>query len=126
MPGGSETILLVEDEETVRVLASRVLRGHGYTVIEAVNGLEALHIAREQPEQEIDLLLTDVVMPKMGGRILVEQLSSSYPNLKVLFISGYTERASIQSGSFELQAPLLQKPFSPATLANKVREILDS
>jgi len=126
LPGGVETILLVEDEGAIRQLASRILREHGYTVLEAENGEKALRLIETLPELDIHLLLTDVVMPLMGGKGLAEQLRTTRPNLKVLFISGYTDNTVIHNGILEMGAAFLQKPFTLATLTRKVREVLDS
>ena len=117
---------MVEDEASVRNLAARTLRGRGYTVLEAANGEKALRLVEAQPGLEIHLLLTDVVMPLLGGKGLAEQLSATRPDLKVLFISGYTDNTIAHHGVLEASIALLQKPFSPAALIRKVREVLDS
>jgi signal transduction histidine kinase len=121
---GNETILLAEDEPSVRGLAARVLRNQGYKVLEAVDGGEALQIAGRHKER-IDLLLTDVVMPQMGGKELYDQLKPLRPHIKVLFTSGYTENAIVHQGELAFGVAFLQKPFSPIFLTHKVREILD-
>lgn len=121
---GTETILLVEDESMVRALAARVLRAQGYRVLEAANGYEALQLAREYTES-IQLLLTDVVMPRMGGKALAEQLRAFLPTIKVLFTSGYAHDTIVDRGGLEPGVELIQKPFSPAQLAQKVRAVLD-
>ena len=121
---GNETVLLVEDEPSVRGLAARVLRKQGYNVLEAVNGGEALQIA-ETYSGRIDLLLTDVVMPQIGGKELYDQLKPLRADLKVLFTSGYTETAIVQQGNLPPGVAFLQKPFSPIFLTHKVRELLD-
>ena len=120
---GSETVLLVEDEDSVRNLTRRVLRKHGYTVIEAAGGKQALEICREYPG-EIHLLLTDVIMPRMGGKELSEELIRRYPDMKVLFVSGYTENAILNHGVLKEGINFLQKPFSPVVILKKVREVL--
>jgi PAS domain S-box-containing protein len=125
-PNGSETILLAEDELAVRTLASRVLRERGYTVIEAADGVEALRVAQERSGPPIDLLLTDMVMPKMGGGALAARIQELYPGIRVLFISGYTDSALIQHGKLAGGTEFMHKPFSPADLARKVRELLDT
>jgi CheY-like chemotaxis protein len=125
LPRGDETILLVEDEPAVRALAARVLRGQGYTVFEAGQGAEALAIARAQPRGTIDLLLTDVVMPAMSGKALADALQAELLGLKVLFISGYTDNAIVHHGRLDPGVAFLPKPFSPAALARRVREVLD-
>ena len=122
--GGTETILLAEDAAAVRVAARQILERYGYTVIEAPNGTVALSTA--QRVATIDLLLTDVVMPEMSGRELAEQFVSLRPGAKVLFMSGYTDDAIIRRAVLRPGAAYLQKPFSPDTLARKVREVLDS
>jgi two-component system cell cycle sensor histidine kinase/response regulator CckA len=124
-PKGSETILLVEDEASVRDLAVRLLKQQGYTVWEAANGEEALRVAHEHAEETIHLLLTDVVMPQVGGKDLAERLKISMPELKVLFTSGYTDDAIVHHGVLSPGINFLQKPFSLATLTQKVREVLD-
>jgi len=124
LPQGSETVLVVEDEPAVRSVAVRVLSGLGYRVLEATNGLEALRVA-ETHGQAIHLLLTDVIMPEMNGKVLSEQLTASYPGLKVLFVSGYTDETIAQRGVLGADVPFLQKPFTPIRLAHKVREVLD-
>ncbi|MEP7227461.1 MAG: PAS domain S-box protein [Gemmatimonadales bacterium] len=122
--GGSETILVIEDEDVVRNLASRGLRDQGYSVIEARNGAQALaHI--EQHPGTVDLVISDVVMPEMGGRELGESLARVEPSLPVLFISGYTGEDVVQRGLLDPGAPFQQKPFTPAGLATKVRAMLD-
>jgi PAS domain S-box-containing protein len=125
MPRGNETVLLVEDEPLVRGLALRILRGQGYQVLEASNGNEALYVAQEQPEEIIHLLLTDVIMPHLGGKELAERLKNLRPNIKVLFTSGYTDHAISQYGLLNPNIAFLEKPFSPSGLVRKVREVLD-
>jgi two-component system, cell cycle sensor histidine kinase and response regulator CckA len=122
--GGRETILLAEDEDAVRALARETLEGKGYRVLEARNGVEALATARSAGW--IDLLVTDVVMPQMGGGELARQLQAERPGIKVLFISGYPDDALVRHGVLEGSAPLLPKPFSLTEFARKVREILDA
>jgi PAS domain S-box-containing protein len=125
LPRGSEIVLLVEDDPSVRSLAVRVLREQGYTVLEASNGEEAMHIAHEPIIKEIHLLLTDVVMPQMGGKELVERFKAIYPSVKILFISGYADKAVTHQVLLESEFLFLQKPFSPIALVKKVREVLD-
>jgi signal transduction histidine kinase/CheY-like chemotaxis protein len=124
-PRGNETIFLVEDEETVRSVTSRILRRFGYQVVEASGPAAAIRLV-EQHAGPIDLLVTDVVMPEMNGRQLVEHLMVARPDLKVLYLSGYTNDAVVRHGVFESNVNFLQKPFTTEALAAKVREILDA
>jgi PAS domain S-box-containing protein len=123
-PIGSETILLVEDDEKVRSIAVRSLRDYGYRVTEASNGEEALQLPGDCLG-EIDLLVTDVVMPQMGGRELAERMHAVRPNLKVLYTSGYTENGIVHHGVLDRGVAFLSKPYDAAALARKVREVLD-
>jgi CheY-like chemotaxis protein len=122
---GSETILLVEDEEPVRRLACEILQASGYTILEASGGLDALQVC-ETYGSEIHLMVTDVVMPGMSGRELADELSSVRPEMKVLYVSGYTEDSIGQYGVLEEGVNFLQKPFRPSDLARKAREVLDA
>ena len=122
---GTETVLLVEDEATVRRLARRVLDKHGYTVIEAQNGADALAVAAKH-EAPIHLLLTDVIMPVMNGKELHEQLLAVRPDLKVLYMSGYTDNVIAHHGILERDVFFLEKPFSSQGLVHKVRQALDA
>jgi len=121
---GSETILLVEDEDAVRNLTRMILERSGYRVLEARNGGEALLLC-ERHKEPIQLLISDVVMPQMSGRPLADRLSSLQPAMKVLFMSGYTDDAILHHGVLEADTPFLHKPFSPDALVQKVREVLD-
>ena len=121
---GNETVLLAEDEPHVRDLIMRVLREHGYTVLAASAGAEALRTAADYPGP-IDLLLTDVVMPGVGGRELAERLTPARPAMRTLYLSGYTDDAVVRHGVLQAEANFLQKPFTPASLTSKVREVLD-
>jgi PAS domain S-box-containing protein len=122
--GGSETILVIEDEDIVRTLACRGLRDHGYHVVEARNGAQALRYIREHPAT-IDLVISDVVMPEMGGRELGQSLTTVDPDLPILYMSGYTGEDVVQRGLLDPGSPFQQKPFTPAGLAVKVRAMLD-
>jgi two-component system cell cycle sensor histidine kinase/response regulator CckA len=124
-PRGSETVLLVEDESSVRDLANRLLKQQGYRVLEAANGEEALRLAQETVGERIHLLLTDVVLPQMSGKELADQLKTFRPDLKVLYTSGYTDFAVVHHGVLNSGTHFLQKPFSLKTLSQKVREALD-
>ncbi|MHC5034561.1 MAG: ATP-binding protein, partial [Planctomycetota bacterium] len=124
VPSGSETILLVEDDPQVRELAHRVLQEQGYTVLEASNGEEALELLTSHTGP-IDLLLTDVVMPGMSGKALADQLLRTQPDLRAIFMSGYTDEAIAHHGVLDPDVAFLQKPFSPTILARKVRDVLD-
>jgi PAS domain S-box-containing protein len=121
---GSETILLVEDETEVRRVAIRILKSRGFVVLEARDGKEALDVAAAYPER-IHLLVTDVVMPGLNGRELAGVLAAERPNVRVLYISGYTDHAIVRGGQLEPGLAFLQKPFTPDALARKVREVLD-
>jgi two-component system, cell cycle sensor histidine kinase and response regulator CckA len=121
---GSETVLLVEDEEAIRRVIRQSLELHGYAVIEAGDGSEAISIC-ERRDQPIDVLITDVVMPMISGPELVHRTAAIRPELPVLFISGYTDRALVHQGLRRAGTAFLQKPFTPDVLARKVREILD-
>jgi two-component system cell cycle sensor histidine kinase/response regulator CckA len=121
---GRETVLLVEDEAGVRTLARQVLQQHGYDVLEASNGRDALHLSEEY-SRPIHLLATDTVMPQMSGRELADRLAKLRPEMKVLFVSGYMDDAVLRHGLRHADAPFLQKPYTPQALAQKVREVLD-
>jgi two-component system cell cycle sensor histidine kinase/response regulator CckA len=123
--GGTETILLLEDDPTVRSFTGIALRAKGYTVLEASSAAAALTLAAEHPGS-IDLLITDVVMPGMGGREAAERLGKVRPGLKVMYVSGYTDDAIVRHGVLEAETAFLQKPFSGSALAAKVRAVLDA
>ena len=122
--GGFETVLLVEDDVNVRSLATRVLTGYGYKVLVAPGGVEALAIASD-PFTLIDVVLTDVVMPGINGRELLEQIVAARPGLASLLMSGYTDDEVLRRGVMQGEAVFLQKPFTPEQLARKVRLALD-
>jgi PAS domain S-box-containing protein len=125
LPHGTETILLVEDDQALREMAATLLRRLGYTVFAASNGVEALSLKHERSTGHIDLLFTDVVMPHMSGKELADRVRALYPHTKILFTSAYTENAIVHQGVLDKGVALLQKPFTPSALANKVREVLN-
>jgi len=125
LPRGTETLLVVEDEPSVRHLARGVLEGLGYEVLSASNGQEALRVARDHQGPPLRLVISDVIMPLMGGMIMAEWLKTAYPDLKVLFTSGYTDDAITQSDSIDPGIAFLPKPYTPGILACRVREMLD-
>ena len=120
---GAETVLLVEDEDMLRALLAKFLRLYGYTVLEARHGGEALLTCERHPGP-IHLMVTDVVMPQMSGRELADRLAPLRPEMKILYMSGYTEEAIVQHGVADLSAAFLQKPFKPIELARQVRAVL--
>jgi CheY-like chemotaxis protein len=122
--GGTETILLVEDETDVRRLAAEMLLGLGYQVLEASDGTDALRVW-EAKRDSIDLLVTDVIMPQMGGHELAQELLAREPKLKVLYVSGYTNDVLARHGVVQPEIELLHKPFSRGVLGAKVRKLLD-
>jgi len=126
LPAGSETVLLVEDEPALLNVAAHVLREQGYTVLEATNGTDALRVSDECSDQVIHLLLTDVVMPLMGGRELADKLRMIRPDMSVLFASGYTDDAVVSRDITEGGTQFLQKTFTPADLARKVKETIQA
>ena len=127
LPGGDETVLLVEDEPSVRNVAGQVLRACGYRVLMAANGQEALGVSQAHAREQIHLLLTDVVMPLMGGRELAGRIGDTHPEARVLYASGYGDEATACSEEKPVsQAHFIQKPFTPSLLARKVREALEA
>jgi signal transduction histidine kinase/ActR/RegA family two-component response regulator len=124
-PGGTETILVVEDESEVRTLVREVLEERGYGVIEAASPREALHLV-SRAAAPVDLLLTDVIMPQMTGRALADLVTADQPSLPVLFMSGYADSAVVEHGVLQSGRAYLQKPFTPAQLARVVRRVLDA
>ena len=121
---GTETVLVVEDEDSILSLSTTVLERYGYTVLAARTPLQALEMV-ESHQGSIDILLTDVVMPEMNGKELQNRIERLRPNLKVLFMSGYTSNVIMHRGILESDVHFLQKPFSVESLANKVRKVLD-
>jgi len=121
---GSETVLVVEDEPELRTLAREILGAWGYTVLDSGDPAEALRLAARH-EGSIHLLVTDVVMPGMSGREVADRLLHTRPDLKVLFMSGYTDSAIVHHGVLDPGTPFLHKPFTPDALARKVRDVLD-
>jgi len=122
LPNGTESVLIVEDEPAVRTLSASVLRKCGYQVHEACDAVDALGKIQELP---LDIVITDVVMPRMSGKELYDHLKATLPDMKVLFMSGYTDDALAHHGVLAPDMAFLEKPFSPARLARKVREVLD-
>ena len=125
LPGGTETILLVEDEPALREMAGGLLEQLGYNVLTAANGIEALDLSQQPEIDHIDLLFTDVVMPHLIGNELADRMRAMSPQTKILFTSGYTQQAIVQQGILDRGMALLQKPFTPSALACKVRQVLD-
>ncbi|MGQ9501282.1 MAG: response regulator [Anaerolineae bacterium] len=123
LPDGSKTILVVEDNAEVREIAALTLQRLGYTVLKAADGAEALRVAQEHPD-DIHLVLTDVVMPRMSGKVLADQLCTLRPNLRVLYMSGYTSNVIVQHGVLDEGVTLLEKPFNATSLAQRVRTVL--
>jgi len=122
---GTETILIVEDEDAVRKLARRILTKNGYTVHTAASAEEAQDVLRRVGD-DVTLLLTDIVLPGLNGRELYEAETGRYPSMKVLYMSGYAANAISHNGILDEGAPLLQKPFTPEALALRVREVIES
>jgi len=123
--GGTETVLVVEDEPSLRHLAQGVLKAQGYNVLTAPNGQDALRVVDEHQGKPIALVFTDVIMPRMGGKAMAEWLQITYPDLKILFTSGYTEDAIAHHGVLDAGIEFLPKPYTPIALVRKVRELLD-
>jgi len=126
LPRGTETLLIVEDEPSVRHLARQILQTQGYEVLSASNGQDALQVAREHIGPPIRLVVTDVIMPLMSGKVMADRLKTTDPELKVLFTSGYTDDAIAQHGMLEPGVAFLPKPYTPANLTRKVRAMLDN
>ena len=123
-PHGTETVLVAEDDAQIRDFVTRVLSARGYRVLSASDGFEALRLCGESADP-IDLLVTDVVMPRMGGRELASRIRTAKPGVRVLFVSGYTEDAFSGHGILEAGLEFLQKPFTTDALLRKVRKVLD-
>jgi two-component system cell cycle sensor histidine kinase/response regulator CckA len=122
---GTETILVAEDEDGVRSLTREVLEKYGYRVLEAANGEEALSVS-DQHAGPVDLLLSDVVMPRMGGPELAQALLQRRPAVKVLYMSGYTDHPMVRRGVVDAGVAFLQKPFTPTLLVSRIRELLET
>ena len=125
LQGGSETLLVVEDDPSVRTMARSVLEARGYHVLVASNGQDALHVTRAHKGPPIRLVVTDVIMPLLGGKAMAERLAEDHPDLKILFTSGYTDDAITHHNVLDAGVEFLPKPYTPATLVRKVREMLD-
>jgi two-component system cell cycle sensor histidine kinase/response regulator CckA len=124
-PEGNESILLVEEEPIVRRVATKILGNQGYSVEDATNGKEALELLSKHSENHFDILITDLVMPMMGGRELVERFRETHPHTNVLYMTGYTDEDFAREGELESYCSIIQKPFTANTLAQQVRKILD-
>ena len=122
---GSETVMLVEDDESVRNLVRTMLETKGYNVLSAAGAAEAERICAAETGG-VDLLLTDVVMPEVNGRVLAERLAALSPSMRILFMSGYSDEAVYRHGEISPNASFIEKPFTDRTLARKVREVLDA
>ena len=122
---GSETILIAEDEDSVRTLIEEILQTHGYNVLSAANGSEAT-LMSERHKGPIHLLVTDIIMPQMSGPELARHMTIQRPGMKVLFLSGYANDSILEQNSIVSGGSFLQKPFSPETLTLKIREIIES
>jgi two-component system cell cycle sensor histidine kinase/response regulator CckA len=123
--GSAEKILVVEDEKAILEIVTNILSGAGYSVVAASRGEEALRLASEQPGR-FDMVLTDIVMPGMSGGELVQQLLISHPDIRILYMSGYTKYTVVSHGVLESVSSFIWKPFSPDELLQKVREVLES
>jgi two-component system cell cycle sensor histidine kinase/response regulator CckA len=126
LPHGTETVMIVEDYPSLRNLVRRVLEAQGYEVLAASNGQEALDLAREHKGSPISLVVSDVIMPLMGGKEMADWLKATYPDLKILFTSGYTDDAIAHHGALDAGVELLSKPYTAAALARRVRALLDN
>ena len=126
LPTGNETVMLVEDEPSVREVTARVLREQGYSVLVAANGVDAMKTVGASSPESVDLVMTDLVMPLMGGTELAAELKPLRPNVQVLYVSGYSDDTAVRRQVMEEGAAFLHKPFTPSQLAHKVRAVLDS
>lgn len=126
LPRGTETLLVVEDDPAVRHLAADVLKAQGYIVLRAANGQDALRIVNEHKGSQVSLVITDVIMPLMGGKVMAEWLKTTNPDIKILFTSGYTDDAIAHHGVIESDVSFLPKPYTPGILARRVREMIDA
>jgi CheY-like chemotaxis protein len=124
-PRGTETLLIVEDEAALRRMTSMALESLGYTVLQAATGQEGLRVAEEHKGAPIALVITDVIMPEMGGKVMAEWLKASYPEIKILFTSGYTDTTIVHHGVLDPTVAFLSKPYKLATLAGKIRDVLE-
>jgi two-component system cell cycle sensor histidine kinase/response regulator CckA len=125
LPGGTETLMVVEDDPSVRQMACSILNARGYEVLAATNGQDGLRVARDHTGRPIRLVLTDIVMPLMGGEVMAQWLKSSYPDLKIIYTSGYIDDAVTREGMLVPGVEFLPKPYTPAILSHKVRDLLD-
>jgi CheY-like chemotaxis protein len=123
LPRGAETVLLVEDEPGLLALTAAVLERQGYTVLKAANGNDALTVVHERRAGAIDLVMTDMVMPEMGGRMMAEWLQAFDPRIKLLFTSGYTDVG--HGGGIQREMDFIPKPYKPRDLLNKIRQVID-
>jgi CheY-like chemotaxis protein len=127
LPEGQETIMVVEDEPAVRQIVTELLEQQGYTVVTAVNGEDALRfLESNQVPSQLDLLLTDIVMPRLTGTALADKVKTLYPDVKVVFMSGYADETLANRGTLEAGMAFIQKPFTLEVLARKIRQVLDS
>jgi two-component system cell cycle sensor histidine kinase/response regulator CckA len=126
LPRGTETLLVVEDDPSVRHLACGILKAQGYEVLSAPNGQEALLVAHEHKGAAIRLVVTDVIMPLMDGKVMAEWLRATYPKMQILFTSGYTDDTISHHGVLEAGVEFLSKPYTRAILVGKVRAMLDA
>ena len=124
-PGGTETLMVVEDDPSLRQLAREILQARGYEVLSAFNGQDALQVAMEHQGSPIHLVVTDVVMPQMGGKVMAQWLKETYPNLKFLFTSGYMDDVLTNQEELDARIEFLPKPYTPGILCRKVRELMD-